>query len=191
MAARLRGLTYITAERVGPQEAYPLEDPYDVVVGARGEHAVSVLHWGRDEPVWPALALPGATRTLLRQVQGRMRALFPGCGVDLQQVPQTNAVTLGLRTSDETGFHRPIHTGFGLTQILPIVVAALSANAGDLMLIENPEVHLHPAGQASMGGFLAEVARAACKSSWRRTATTGSTEYAARSRRNDSDRSRF
>ncbi len=160
LAARLRRLTYITAERVGPQEAYPLEDPYDVVVGAKGEHAVSVLHWSRDEPVLPALALPGAPRTLLRQVQARMRTLFPGCGVDLQQVPQTNAVTLGLRTSDETGFHRPIHTGFGLTQILPIAVAALSANAGGLMLIENPEVHLHPAGQASMGEFLADVARA-------------------------------
>ena len=160
LAARLRGLTYITAERVGPQEAYPLEDPYDVVVGAKGEHAVSVLHWSRDEPVLPALALPGAPKTLLRQVQARMRHLFPGCGVDLQQVPQTNAVTLGLRTSDETGFHRPIHTGFGLTQILPIAVAALSANAGSLMLIENPEVHLHPAGQASMGEFLADVARA-------------------------------
>ena len=160
LAARLRGLTYITAERVGPQEAYPLEDPHDVVVGAKGEHAVSVLHWGRDEPVLPTLALAGAPRTLLRQVQARMRTLFPGCAVELQQVPQTNAVTLGLRTSDETGFHRPIHTGFGLTQILPIAVAALSANAGDLMLIENPEVHLHPAGQASIGVFLADVARA-------------------------------
>ena len=160
LAAGLRGLTYITAERVGPQEAYRLEDPYDVVVGAKGEHAVSVLHWGRDEPVLSTLALPGAPRTLLRQVQARMRTLFPGCGVELQQVPQTNAVTLGLRTSEETGFHRPIHTGFGLTQILPIAVAALSANAGGLMLIENPEVHLHPAGQASMGKFLADVARA-------------------------------
>jgi predicted ATPase len=41
--------------------------------------------------------------------------------------------------------------------VLPIVVAALSANAGDLLLIENPEVHLHPAGQALMGRFLAEI----------------------------------
>ena len=89
-----------------------------------------------------------------------MRTLFPGCGVDLQQVPQTNAVTLGLRTADDTGFHRPVHTGFGLTQILPIVVAALSEAQGDIMLIENPEVHLHPAGQALMGEFLADVARA-------------------------------
>ena len=161
LATRLRGLTYITAERVGPQEAYPLEDPYDAdLVGAKGEHAVSVLHWGRDEPVLPKLALPGAPRRRLRQVEARMRTLFPGCGVDLQQVPQTNAVTLGLRTADDTGFHRPVHTGFGLTQILPIVVAALSEAQGDIMLIENPEVHLHPAGQALMGEFLADVARA-------------------------------
>ena len=85
---------------------------------------------------------------------------FPGCSMILQQIPQVNAVTLGLRTSDETDFHRPVHVGFGLTQVLPIVVAALSANAGDIILIENPEVHLHPAGQALMGQFLAEVAKA-------------------------------
>ena len=71
-----------------------------------------------------------------------------------------NAVTLGLRTSEETDFHRPIHVGFGLTQVLPIVVAALSASKGDILLIENPEVHLHPAGQVFMGQFLANVASA-------------------------------
>lgn len=89
-----------------------------------------------------------------------MRTFFPGCGLVVQQVPQANAVTLGLRTSDDTDFHRPIHVGFGLTQVLPIVVAALSARAGDILLIENPEVHLHPAGQALMGQFLADVAKA-------------------------------
>ena len=78
----------------------------------------------------------------------------------MQPVPQTNMVTLGLRTSGETGFHRPINVGFGLTQVLPIIVAALAAKEGDLLLIENPEVHLHPAGQAMMGEFLAEVAAA-------------------------------
>ena len=121
---------------------------------------MSALHWGRDEPVLPDLALAGSPATRLRQVEARMRTLFPGCGIDLQHVPQTNAVTLGLRTSHDTGFHRPAHTGFGLTQILPIVVGALSEDEGGVMLIENPEVHLHPAGQALMGGFLADVAHA-------------------------------
>ena len=88
-----------------------------------------------------------------------MATFFPDCAIDLQPVPRVNAVTLGLRTSNTTGFHRPGHTGFGLTQCLPIVVAALSAAEGDLILLENPEVHLHPAGQAKMGEFLADVAR--------------------------------
>jgi predicted ATPase len=161
LASRLRGLTYITAERVGPREVYTIEDRQIApVVGPIGEHAVSVLHSGRDEHVLDELALPGVPPTRLRQVEERMRTLFPGCGLVLQQVPQTNAVTLGLRTSEDTDFHRPIHVGFGLTQILPIVVAALSAAKGDVLLIENPEVHLHPAGQALMGQFLADVARA-------------------------------
>ena len=162
LARRLRGLTYITAERVAPQEAYALEDPLVVdVVGPRGEHAVSVLHWGRDESVSDALALPEIpSNRLLPQVEGRMRTFFPGCVLDVQRVPQANSVTLGLRTSDDTEFHRPVHTGFGLTQCLPIVVAALFASEGDIILIENPEVHLHPAGQTLMGQFMADVARA-------------------------------
>ena len=161
LTRHLRDLSYITAERVGPQEAYALEDPHVVnVVGPRGEHAASVLHWGRDEPVLSALALPDAPASRFRQVEQRMRTLFPGCTLDLQQAPRANAVTLGLRTSDDTGFHLPAHTGFGLTQCLPVVIAALSASEGDILLVENPEIHLHPAGQALMGQFMGDVARA-------------------------------
>jgi predicted ATPase len=158
LSFRLRGLTYITAERIGPREFYTIEETA-IVVGASGEHAISILHLGRDENVIEGLVLEGVPKTRLHQVQARMRQFFPGCGLAVQPVPQANAVTLGLRTSDDTDFHRPIHIGFGLTQILPIVVAALSANQGDIILIENPEVHLHPAGQALMGQFLADVAR--------------------------------
>lgn len=161
LASRLRDLTYITAERVGPREVYTLEDRQTAtVVGPIGEHAASVLHWGRDEHVLDELTLPKAPNTRLRQVEQRMRTFFPGCALEVQQVPKANAVTVGLRTSDDTDFHRPIHSGFGLTQSLPIVVAALSSVKQDILLIENPEVHLHPAGQALMGQFLADVAAA-------------------------------
>lgn len=160
LVRRLQCLTYITAERLPPQETYELKDPHAVaVVGPRGEHAASILHWGREEGVIEGLALPGGPHDRLREVQKRMATFFPGCAIDLQPVPRVNAVTLGLRTSDATGFHRPGHTGFGLTQCLPIVVATLSAAEEDLILLENPEVHLHPAGQAKMGEFLADVAR--------------------------------
>ena len=161
LAQRIRKLAYVTAERLAPQDSYALEDPHVVTdVGPRGEHALSVLHWGRDEPVLDDLALPEAPPLRLRQVEAHMHRLFPGCAIDLQQAPRSTVVTLGLRTSDAEEFHRPVHTGFGLTQVLPVVVATLSAAKGDMLLIENPEVHLHPAGQAMMGQFMADAARA-------------------------------
>jgi predicted ATPase len=160
LACLVRDLTYITAEREGPREVYPLEDQHAVTrVGPRGENAVSVLERGRDQHVVDGLRFPDTPPTLLHQVGARLDAFFPGCAVDVQQVPNANAVTLGIRTSETTGFLRPIHCGFGISQVLPIIVAALSIPRGSLMLIENPEVHLHPAGQALMGQFLADVAQ--------------------------------
>ena len=161
LATRLRDLSYLTAERLGPRDYYSLEDPQATpVVGPAGEHTVSVLQSGEEVPVLDDLALEGTPPTRLRQVEARMAKFFPGCQLEIDAIPHANAVRLGVRTSTDTGFHRPGHTGFGLTQVLPIVVAALSSKSNGLLLIENPEVHLHPAGQASMGQFLAEVSAA-------------------------------
>ena len=158
---RLRNLAYITAERVGPLELYQLEDQHAAsAVGPHGEHAISLLHLGREEQALPGLALDGTPPTRLSQVIARTGAFFPGFSMSIDKIPNANYVTLGLRTSNETRHHRPIHTGFGITQTLPIVIAALSASEGDILLIENPEVHLHPKGQALMGQFLAEAANA-------------------------------
>ena len=41
-----------------------------------------------------------------------------------------------------------LNTGFGITYVLPILIAVLSANKDAIVLIENPEAHLHPKGQA-------------------------------------------
>ena len=161
LTRRLCNLTYLEAERMGPRELYMFDDPQlTPVVGPQGEYAVSVLHSGRDEPVLGGLVVPEVPPVRFRQVEARMARFFPGCALDIRPVPRANAVTLGIRTSPSTDFLRPSHTGFGLTQVLPIVVAALSACRNDFLLIENPEVHLHPAGQAEVGRFLAEAAAA-------------------------------
>lgn len=161
LPTRLEELTYLTAERLGPRDFYPLRDSEeDSAVGPAGENAAAILEARRSDEVLPDLVLEDAPPTRLLQAQARMASFFPGCVLDVRQVPGTGVVTLRLRTSDDTDFHRPVHTGFGLTQVLPIVVSALSAEHDALLLIENPEVHLHPAGQARMGVFLAEVAAA-------------------------------
>lgn len=159
LVSQVRSLTYISAEREGPREVYPLEDQFAVTrVGPKGENAISIFYRRRDEPVSEPLRLSGIAPTLRHQVGARLDTFFSGCTIDVQQVRDTSVITLGISTSESTGFVRPVHCGFGITQVLPIVIAALSIPEGSLLLIENPEVHLHPAGQALMGRFMAGLA---------------------------------
>ena len=54
--------------------------------------------------------------------------------------------------------YRSTNVGFGITYVLPILVAILSAQSDTLILLENPEAHLHPKGQSKMGRLLAIAA---------------------------------
>lgn len=48
--------------------------------------------------------------------------------------------------------------GFGVSQTLPVLVALLAAESGQLVYIEQPEIHLHPRAQMAMAQILAEAA---------------------------------
>lgn len=58
----------------------------------------------------------------------------------------------------ETNRFKPENVGFGITYGLPVVVALLKAKPGDLVIIENPESHIHPKGQAELGKMIALAA---------------------------------
>lgn len=47
--------------------------------------------------------------------------------------------------------------GFGVSQTLPVLVALLAAKPGQLVYLEQPEIHLHPRAQAAMSRLLAEA----------------------------------
>lgn len=154
----LRGLTYLTSERLGPRESYQFVDSQLMpVVGPKGEYAVSVLYSDK-EVVSERLRIKETTTGLFRQTEAWMGKFFPGCTLSLDRIALTNLLTLGIRITSKTDFLRTINTGFGLTQILPIIVSVLSADKNDILLIENPEVHLHPAAQSEIGKFLALAA---------------------------------
>ena len=49
--------------------------------------------------------------------------------------------------------------GFGVSQVLPVVVALAAAEPGRLVYLEQPELHLHPRAQAALAEVLADAAR--------------------------------
>ena len=159
----LSKLTYLTAERLGPREIYPYKDILsdDFVVGPKGENTANVLYSNQNKPVDTKLVKNDAPSTaLITQVKAHMNRFFPGFDIENEWIPHTNLLNLKIRTSNKLEFHRPVHTGFGITQLLPIVVGVLAAKKNDIIIVENPEIHLHPAGQAMIGEFFTEVASA-------------------------------
>jgi len=158
----LSHLSYISANRSGPREVYPV--PIDNLypsVGVMGENTPWYLSVFDQKEVLPKLRYPGETSFYLRrQVDAWMQNIFPGVSIAVEQIPDTNLVKLLIRTSNATDFLRPQNVGYGITHILPIVTACLGASQGDLIIIENPESHLHPAAQSAVGEFLAIAASA-------------------------------
>ena len=71
---------------------------------------------------------------------------------ELQQVNLTYNYTY---QNNITKDYTPLNVGFGITYVLPIIVAILKAKKGDLLIIENPESHLHPAGQSKVAELCA------------------------------------
>lgn len=49
--------------------------------------------------------------------------------------------------------------GFGVSQVLPVIVALLQAKPGQLVYIEQPELHLHPRAQQALASILADAAK--------------------------------
>jgi len=49
--------------------------------------------------------------------------------------------------------------GFGLSQTLPVLVALLTAEPGQLVYIEQPEIHLHPRAQTALAQILAQAVK--------------------------------
>ena len=51
-----------------------------------------------------------------------------------------------------------IDVGYGVSQVLPLLVELLDRNGSSLFLLQQPEVHLHPSAQASLGSLFCTIA---------------------------------
>lgn len=155
---RLYGLQYITADRIGPREIHDVNysGAYKTV-GLRGERAVWFLNKYRKITIPTGRRHEGQPPVLDKQVEAWMAEIFPGFQFAVTPVPGTDLATLGLATEGNPELIRPQNTGFGLSYTLPIFVACLAAPENGLVLIENPEAHLHPAAQSKFAAFLAGI----------------------------------
>lgn len=158
---------YLQAERIGPRITNAVSD-YQVrehrQIGTAGEFSQHFLHVYGSEDVRhdDLLHEKGETKDLRTQVQAWLQEISPGTELRLKMHSEMDLVNL--RYSFVTGeqrsnWYRSTSVGFGITYVLPILVAILSSKPGAIILLENPEAHLHPKGQVRLAELLARAAQ--------------------------------
>ncbi len=153
---------YLQAERLGPRTSYDMSD-YQArrlgQVGTKGEYTAHFLAINQDKDVLQSkLRHPMAkSNALSSQVEGWMREVSPGTRIKINSNSDIGLMSLQYFYGDSNPY-RTTNVGFGISYTLPIIVAVLASNPGTLIIIENPEAHLHPKGQVKMGELLSLAA---------------------------------
>ncbi|HVG09079.1 MAG TPA: DUF3696 domain-containing protein [Thermoanaerobaculia bacterium] len=88
---------------------------------------------------------------------GRQSGLFED--IEVRRLGQSESDPFQIRVHVGGNIVNVIDVGYGVSQVLPIVVDSLRGERGGTFLLQQPEVHLHPKAQAELGSFLGALAK--------------------------------
>lgn len=170
---------YISADRFGPKTSLPMNQSLDGLpdIGERGEFVIDYIKKLTDYGYLVPEELVHENsqgKTFEYALEGWLTEIAPSVEFKFSTNPKADVSHL------EINSFRPTNVGFGLSYTLPIIAALLGASAslknapehderiakweqskaenGRLLILENPEAHLHPQGQTAMGKLIALVA---------------------------------
>jgi predicted ATPase len=148
---------YISADRLGPQEFYSKATLNKFPnAGSKGEFTVNLLYKNKEYLINENLCLGKDAKTLATQTEEWFSEIFGISKVEILS-SDSNILELLFNTSSSKDRFKPPNVGFGYHCILPIIVSGLIAQPGDILIVENPEAHLHPKAQSRLAQFLARV----------------------------------
>ena len=148
---------YVSADRIGPKDFY-LKSTLDKFpnVGARGEFTANLLYKKQGDLVNDRLCLGEDAKTLITQTEAWLSKVFGGAKLEIPS-SKSSVLELLFNTSASKDRFKPANVGFGFHSVLPIIVSGLIAKEGEILIVENPEIHLHPRAQSELTKFLAKV----------------------------------
>lgn len=149
---------YLPANRIGPEDSYPKNFDRVNFLGNRAEYIIDYLFKNRKLAVESALIADSASITLEHQVNYWLAKLF-GIKNSIRDLGLSNSLSVEYSLGDGKPV-RPYHMGSGVSFALGVLVACLSARPEDIVIIENPEIHLHPKAQSDLTEFLCFAANA-------------------------------
>lgn len=156
---RLSSLFYVGPLRDYPSRLYLWSGEVPEHVGGKGEHAIEAIlaAHGRTFNFAPR----GRTRNLAELVADRLKSM----GL----ISDFRVTALGKHRKEyevlvKTGPQMPevklTDVGFGVSQVLPVVVECFYVPSRSVVIFEQPEIHLHPRVQAELADLFVDAIRA-------------------------------
>ncbi|MEZ5735883.1 MAG: DUF3696 domain-containing protein [Novosphingobium sp.] len=158
---------YLGAERLGPRKMLPWSEEQIArrSLGPQGEHVLAFLAQYGSETLPdgdPRISATDAKETIEGQVTAWLQVTSPGSMLDISELREIDAYVARYsyqrRGDVPSRPFRATNVGFGLSYVLPVITALVAARPGDLVIIENPEAHLHPRGQTKLGELSSRAA---------------------------------
>ena len=169
---------YLKADRISPTTIHQKNHSAVVTynnIGDMGEFAVDFLETRGHERIKFKNCIHPKTQQstnnqneiikddkLLNQVNLWLSEISPNVSIKTTAI-SSNAVKLEYQFAQPTygtsNAFMPENVGFGISYALPVITALLAARENELLIIENPESHIHPRGQAELGKLIALVAQ--------------------------------
>jgi len=147
-----RNMLYLGPLREYPKRYYLATGEVPRDIGLKGENVVELLYYDSK------LRKRKARRVMINDLKRWLETF------GLAREVRIDALHEGLYSlileDPSTGF--PVNvsdTGFGVSQILPVVVECLSSPRNCTIMIEQPEIHVHPKVQAELGDLFIEASK--------------------------------
>ncbi len=156
----MQSIYYLGPLRGYPKRQYLWSGAQPGDVGRRGEQAVNALlaSQGRGRYISPGPRR--RKRTLEETVAVWLRDLDLIHDFKVERIADdSNLYRVMVRKSPRSPFVLITDVGFGVSQILPILVLCYYVPEGSIVILEQPEIHLHPAVQAGLADVLIDAVR--------------------------------
>ncbi|PQJ89893.1 AAA family ATPase [Aliivibrio sifiae] len=155
---KVNELFYLSANRIGPQDIAPVSS---MKVGPNAEYLFGYFDEIKvrslvDELVY--FTETNGSKTISYQV-GKWLSKITNTVSELKtERINSSQVKVTFDTDGLEGITAS-NLGAGMSYVAKIIILCLTAKKDDLIIIENPEIHLHPKAQAQLGIFFSFIAK--------------------------------
>lgn len=157
-----KNIHYVSADRIGPKKyVEKISIPKSIHTGAKGEYAINVLFYSEklDLTVDEKLYLGNDSYSIVNQTEEWLNYILDGANLNLiGKEDESSVLSLLMNNKKDGKTYKAINIGFGYSYILPLIITGLIAKPGEVIIVENPEAHLHPRAQSRISEFFARVA---------------------------------